>query len=865
MKIRKISIICIIAFIVNCMPVFGYTYPSAFWSINNKYAQALDTQNHYGIIEYGNQIINLISKTQDSTEKRDILVTRYNEVGKAYAAIGEYDKAAETFQALYDYASPYSEFYEYYKLAKAKALQYKSTISLYTDKGVSTYYGAVNEKENGVLFGVCVNGETRSQLDNESMVLTYQEVDSKLESYNASLVRKASEEGYAIEFALNCTNEAQDIKNIRKFASNLKSFSDLFAKYPDVPIYLRFGAEFDVWTDLADPEEFKNAFRYVSEYFKQRNENVAIVWCPNQVSNWYVNIDDYYPGDQYVDWVGIALYSQKYFLGDKNQPEDSEIAFKSGKNSDPVLAVKEIVEKYGNRKPIMVAASGCGHKVLKTGEDTTDFAVQRLRESYYYLPMVYPQIKLMAYFDWYVANSNEKDDFRLSSNKRLQNEYLNLVRGSRFIQDSFTENTGYCNRPVYNGISVDRVFEVSCYAHMYDAAILNVVYYIDGNYVAMSQQMPYTTFIDASAYSGAHKLKAVATFNNGKTLETESTVYIGNTNQNISVEISGDRVRFDQEPIAYNDRVMVPMRKIFEELGAKVSWDNNTQTATGRKGDRTVKISVGKQVMYVNNTPITLDTAPIALSARVLVPVRAVAEGLGCDVDWDSRNKVVEITPKVARWSDWTKDLPDDVDEDLYYIEEMTEYRYRTRSKEEFTLEHKMNTSNYVGSETTYGEWSNWSDTYVSETAEREVERRTNSTPMNYHYAHYCTGNESDSSIRFKTSSGKFSDKCSYHDLGWWDSLLPEAPDGTGYVNYRSDGKFYRCPNTCYRWYIVETSGGDYTEYRYRSVKTLYTYWEWGDWSRWSSWDEEDPYDFYEGSRNSIDVEERTVYRYKEK
>ena len=48
-----------------------------------------------------------------------------------------------------------------------------------------------------------------------------------------------------------------------------------------------------------------------------------------------------------MDWIGISLYAQKYFLGDPNQKEENEIVFKSGINSNPVIAVKEICEKAG--------------------------------------------------------------------------------------------------------------------------------------------------------------------------------------------------------------------------------------------------------------------------------------------------------------------------------------------------------------------------------------------------------------------------------------------------------------------------------------------------------------------------------------
>jgi len=867
-SIKILSLLVLFVLVLSVSTVstaFAYTYPSGFWGVNSKYAAAVNNQDYANIIKYGTEELNMVRNTADCVEKQDLMVTRYHQVGLAYAKLGHYESSAEIFQNLYHYAIQYGDtYYDYVKTAKARVTQYASRIALYTDKGKSTYYGAVNEKKNGVLFGLCSNGASRSKTGHESMVLTYQELGQPLLSYNVGILRSAASEGLAVEFALNCPKEGIDIKNIKQMNSYLKEISNLFSRYSDTPIYLRFAAEFDIWSNLSEPEAYKEAFRYVSKYFKDRNKNVAIVWSPNQVSNWHINIDDFYPGDAYVDWVGISLYAQRYFLGDANQKEENEIVFKSGINSDPVLAVKDIVEKYGNRKPIMISEMGCGHKLAESGQDTGDFALRRLQEYLNYLPMVYPQIKLMAYFDWYVVN--EKNDFRLSTNTRLQNEFVKTTKTARFIQDGYKNNTDFCYREVVNGTSVESVFPVSCYAHRYNAELMQVTYFIDDNYVGMSNQIPFTANIDASSYPGTHRLKAVAMFSDGQTLVTEQTIMISDTSKKrITVEISGKEVRFDQEPILYNSRTMVPMRKIFEALGATITWDGSTQTVTGKKGDRTVKVTVGSHTMYVNQTKYVLDTAPIIISERTLVPARAVAEGLGCEVEWDGRASLVSITPKVFRWSDWEEDLPSYVTSDLYYIEEVDEYRYRTREKRYFTLKHQFNSSNYVGTETTYGEWSDWQDSYITPSANLEVATRKQSSPKQYHYAHYCTGDESDPELRYQTANYKYSDRCSYHDYGWVSEPLEPATDGSGYIKYKENGKEYRCSNGCYRWYLVETTGGTYTQYRSRKITTEHVYYEWDDWNSWSRWSEEDPYDEYDGPRGSIEVDERTVYRYKEK
>lgn len=863
---KAVAFLIGLVIIASQLQGFAYNYPQSFWGMNENYSRALANNDYNGIIQYGNQIITLMKNEPDCEEKTDVLITRYNAVANAYAKLGSYDKSAEVYRELYNYGQPYiDKYYEYIKGAEVRIPQYSSEITMYTDKGESTWYRAVNEKKNGVLFGVCSNGETRNELKNESMVLTYQELGQNLLPYNESIVRKAAASGCAVEFALNCPNQGDDIRRINKMGSYLREISDLFNEYSDVPVYLRFAAEFDVWENKADPHEFKEAFRYVSDYFKDRHDNVAVVWSPSHASGWYIDRNDYYPGDEYVDWVGVSLYADKYYKGDKYAEEINEIAFESGINSNPVIAVRDIVETYGDRKPIMISECGVGHKVSKTGEDTRDFAIHRLNEYLSYLPMVYPQIKLIAYFDWYVGGGVDKSDYRLSENAELQKRYLKLVKGERFIQNGFNVETGYCNRPVYNGIKVDSIFEVGCYAHSYGATLKQVTYYIDNEYAGTSYEIPYKTLIDGSEYSGNHRLKAIALFDDGNTLATESDIYINKEYNDITVEIDGDEVEFDREPILYNDRTMVPMRKIFEELGAKVTWDDANQTAIGKKGDRTVKVTIGEKIMYVNNKKVELDTAPMVLSARTLVPARAVAEGMGCTVDWNERHNLVSITPKVFTWSDWDSSVPSHVDNDLYYIEEKTEYRYRTRDKEYYTSDYYLPFANYVKEEEYYGKWSEWQDQYIASSSTLEVETRKQSSPKKYYFGHYCTGNEEDEDYRYKTSPNKWWNGCDYHTLGWYDYLLDTAPDGVGYVQYKDNGDFKRCSNTCYRWYILETDGGEYTQYRSRPIYTEYTYWEWDSWSDWSRWDEDDPYDYYDWYDDSVDVDERTVYRYKEK
>lgn len=163
---------------------------------------------------------------------------------------------------------------------------------------------------------------------------------------------------------------------------------------------------------------------------------------------------------------------------------------------------------------------------------------------------------------------------------------------------------------------------------------------------AASEQIPYTAYIDASDFSGAHTLEAVAEFENGQTLIRSDNIIIADKAKDISVKISGETVSFDRKPVLYHGRTLVPMRKIFESLGTEITWNSDTQTVHGKKDGRSIAVSVGSRVMRVDGNIVMLDIQPIVVSDRTLVPVREIAEGLGCGVEWDQRSASVFIEPK---------------------------------------------------------------------------------------------------------------------------------------------------------------------------------------------------------------------------
>ncbi len=111
----------------------------------------------------------------------------------------------------------------------------------------------------------------------------------------------------------------------------------------------------------------------------------------------------------------------------------------------------------------------------------------------------------------------------------------------------------------------------------------------------------------------------------------------------IKVTVNGKKVIFDVPPQLINNCTMVPLRKIFEAIGADVLWDGETQTVTAVKGNQTVVAAINDKNAYVNGTLKILNVPPVIIEGRTLVPVRFVAAALGANVEWNSKTKTVVI------------------------------------------------------------------------------------------------------------------------------------------------------------------------------------------------------------------------------
>lgn len=112
---------------------------------------------------------------------------------------------------------------------------------------------------------------------------------------------------------------------------------------------------------------------------------------------------------------------------------------------------------------------------------------------------------------------------------------------------------------------------------------------------------------------------------------------------NITVLVDNQPVQFDVPPQVAYGRVLVPLRGVFERLGASVVWNDQTQTVLAQRGATSVSLVIGQTQAMINGQSVAIDVPPMVVGGRTMVPLRFVSQALGSTVNWDANTSTVAI------------------------------------------------------------------------------------------------------------------------------------------------------------------------------------------------------------------------------
>ena len=402
-----------------------------------------------------------------------------------------------------------------------KDLSANTEIYAVSDSESVCYYGALYEPKSGTYYGRVATGGpvgygwglvNGDGLQNESACSFYYSLGDSNRLRDYSYIFSGLLDGNRMLLInLNFDREADDCTAIlngtydAQLTETVQYLSGL-----SCPVLLRIGGEVNVWENMPAGSTFISAYRHVADLARYYAPNVALVYSVNFSSRNGVDSDSFYPGDSYVDWVGVSLYYNRY----ANNGDSSRDAF-YGVNTygDAMLNVQQTVNLSRlHKKPIIVTEGGSAY--YSNGVDTTKFAAERVSKAYAFLSMVYPEIKCMIYSD--TNFGSDSIHYNLQGSSAVTAAYNSAVSANSSLLHSLKDN-GKSYVPASRR-SVSNFEKIQLAAYSYSDSHLTADWYLDGVWQTSSSQYPYSYTLNteslASKSTKSHTVRVA--FSNGE-------------------------------------------------------------------------------------------------------------------------------------------------------------------------------------------------------------------------------------------------------------------------------------------------------------------------------------------------------------
>ncbi len=510
--------------LVMLLSMAAVCHAETYWDVQADYIKAIEKNDLDAIISCVKRLEKVYSSPSTESEYAR-LATPFEKAALAYLKKNMFAEACEYYKKsyqCYDWLDKHgTPYFDKLKCLDAMITHTGGAFEIYAevaDPVEYPYYGAKNEPEKGTYFG---SSDISTHPGECSAQLIYvQYLTEQISKYQ----QRFPEEESVIEIAWNVKNETYedliDVVDPKNF-EYLKNNVDFLASQ-NQKILLRFGAEVNCWQDLNNywepdkfekfTEAFKKAFRYIADYVHENAPNVAMVYSPNDISGWYCDPTDFYPGDEYVDWVGMSSYNNISTAANGSIESQTDAAYSRGFYENQIMRIKDIVEEYGSRKPIMISECGFCYSSNKSTQ-TVEHAVSSLSYFYTYVNRVYPQVKAVFYFNTNFGGNN----YKLKENEDVLDAYTRTVGLNVSMQATIGGSDKYYTE--FSKVNeITDGLKISAFAY-YPGCELSVSYAFDGAEPYVCNSYPYDYTI-SNLSEGVHKLTATLTA--GKTTVTKN-------------------------------------------------------------------------------------------------------------------------------------------------------------------------------------------------------------------------------------------------------------------------------------------------------------------------------------------------------
>ncbi len=114
-----------------------------------------------------------------------------------------------------------------------------------------------------------------------------------------------------------------------------------------------------------------------------------------------------------------------------------------------------------------------------------------------------------------------------------------------------------------------------------------------------------------------------------------------------AMTVNGKDMPIDEQgtvPVIINDRTLLPVRAVVEQMGGSVGWNGETQEVTLTYGKDEIKLKIDSAEALLNGEKQTLDAAPTVMNDRTMLPIRFIAESFKFNVEWNESEQKVTVT-----------------------------------------------------------------------------------------------------------------------------------------------------------------------------------------------------------------------------
>ncbi len=426
----------------------------------------------------------------EAAVKRNPNAANYRALADAYVGAHFYDRATFAFeQASAKYAALGD--INAAKVLSDDANRYRTTAQIFFDQPTDSV--AANKSFTGArlepLYG-CYIGANIERDDDAREPTSFNLIVKKPHSFffmyrrygvpfPVELARKVARVGAGLQIALepDRLSDVQDDAYLHDFAKACREAG--------IPIFLRFAGEMNgEWTPYhGDPRAYIEKFRLVYQVMHQETKNVAMVWCPNSIPEH--DIDKYFPGDDYVDWVGVNFYSVPF--NDADRARGSEWR-------NPADSIDYVYRKYSAKHPIMIGEWAASHKSVVDNVQRPEFAANKIAQLYSALPRAYPRLKCANWLSMdtikYAVPGRQLNDYSLLSNDVVTQKYVDMVSSPYFLSQASTSVANQSSTqilPATSGQSVPETTRLTAYVRTYTERP-TVVWKVNGVQLARSAE-----------------------------------------------------------------------------------------------------------------------------------------------------------------------------------------------------------------------------------------------------------------------------------------------------------------------------------------------------------------------------------------